>query len=68
MYFAGSASSGSAERIRRLRFAHVELARARKAYGLPESFNSYPSKVLVFNREVQPGRVKVILMNEDAGF
>jgi hypothetical protein len=45
-----------------------ESARARKAYGLPESFNSYPSKVLVFNREVQPGRVKIILMNEDAGF
>jgi len=45
-----------------------ESARARKAYGLPESYNSYSSKVLVFNREVQPGRVKVILMNEDAGF
>ena len=45
-----------------------ESARARKAYGLPESFNSGPSKVLVFNKEVQPGRVKIILMNEDAGF
>jgi len=45
-----------------------ESARARKAYGLPESFNSGPSKVLIFNREVQPGRVKIILMNEDAGF
>lgn len=45
-----------------------ESKRARKAYGLPESFNSFPSKVLVFNREVQPGRVKIILMNEDAGF
>jgi hypothetical protein len=45
-----------------------ESVRARKAYGLPDSFNSYPSKVLVFNREVQPGRVKIILMNEDAGF
>lgn len=45
-----------------------ESARARKAYGLPESFNSYPSKVLIFNKEVQPGRVKIILMNEDAGF
>lgn len=45
-----------------------ESLRARKAYGLPESFNSFPSKVLVFNREVQPGRVKVILVNEDLGF
>ncbi len=45
-----------------------ESARARKAYGLPESFNSGPSKVLIFNKEVQPGRVKIILMNEDAGF
>jgi hypothetical protein len=52
-------------------YEHVvpqESARARKAYGLPDSFNSFPSKVLVFNREIQPGRVKVILMNEDAGF
>jgi hypothetical protein len=46
----------------------LESARARKAYGLPESFDSYPSKVLIINKEVQPGRVKVILMNEDAGF
>ena len=46
----------------------LESARARKAYGLPESFNSGPSKVLIFNKEVQPGRVKIILMNEDAGF
>jgi hypothetical protein len=45
-----------------------ESARARKAYGLPESFSSYPSKVLIFNREVQPGRVTLILMNEAAGF
>ncbi|MGB4587060.1 MAG: lactate utilization protein [Rectinemataceae bacterium] len=45
-----------------------ESVRARKAYGLPDSFDSSPSKVLVFNREVQPGRVKIILMNEDAGF
>lgn len=45
-----------------------ESARARKAYGLPESFNTFPSKVLVFNREIQPGRVKVIIVNEDLGF
>jgi hypothetical protein len=52
-------------------YEHVvpqESGRARKAYGLPETFNSFPSKVLVFNREVQPGRVKVIIVNEDLGF
>ncbi len=45
-----------------------ESVRARTAYGLPESFSTYPSKVLILNKEVQPGRVKIILMNEDAGF
>ena len=45
-----------------------ESVRARKAYGLPESFNSFPSKVLVFNREVQPGRAKLVFVNEDLGF
>lgn len=46
----------------------LESERARKAYGLPDSFNSYPSKILVFNREIQPGRVKVILVEEALGF
>jgi hypothetical protein len=46
----------------------LESIRARKAYGLPDSFNSYPGKVLVFNREVQPGRVKLIFVKEDLGF
>lgn len=45
-----------------------ESERARKAYGLPEGFSTFPSKVLVFNREIQPGRVKIILVNEDLGF
>lgn len=45
-----------------------ESVRARAAYNLPDSFNSFPSKVLVINREIQPGRIKVILVNEDAGF
>lgn len=45
-----------------------ESVRARAAYGLPDSFNSYASKVLVFNREVQPGRVHVIIVNEALGF
>jgi len=46
----------------------LESVRARKAYGLPETFNSYPSKVLVFNREIQPGRVKLVFVKEDLGF
>jgi hypothetical protein len=46
----------------------LESTRARKAYGLPDSFNSFPAKVLVFNREVQPGRAKLILVKEDLGF
>jgi L-lactate utilization protein LutC len=46
----------------------LESQRARKAYGLPDSFNSYPGKVLVFNREIQPGRAKVIFVKEDLGF
>ena len=46
----------------------LESARARKAYGLPDSFSTFPSKVLLFNREVQPGRVKMIIVNESVGF
>jgi L-lactate utilization protein LutC len=46
----------------------LESQRARKAYGLPEEFNSFPSKVLVFNREIQPGRAKLIFVKEDLGF
>jgi hypothetical protein len=46
----------------------LESQRARKAYGLPDTFNSYPSKVLVFNREIQPGRAKLIIVKEDLGF
>lgn len=46
----------------------LESARARKAYGLPESFSTFPSKVLLFTREVQPGRVKMIIVNQALGF
>jgi L-lactate utilization protein LutC len=46
----------------------LESARARKAYGLPESFASYPSKILLFEKEVQPGRVKLVIVNEELGF
>jgi len=45
----------------------LESARARKAYGLPDTFDSFPSKVLLFNRELQPGRARLILVNEALG-
>jgi L-lactate utilization protein LutC len=46
----------------------METMRARKAYGLPESWNSFYSKILLFNREINPGRVHVVLVNEVLGF
>jgi L-lactate utilization protein LutC len=46
----------------------LESARARKAYGLPDSFSTFPSKVLLVNREVQPGRVKLVFVEEAVGF
>ncbi len=46
----------------------LESARARKAYGLPESWSSFPSKILLFNRELQPGRAKIVLVDEVLGF
>jgi hypothetical protein len=46
----------------------LESARARKAYGLPDSFSSFPAKVLLINREIQPGRAKLIFVKEDLGF
>jgi acyl-CoA hydrolase len=58
------------EGLRRIREYVVgrESARARKAYGLPETFSSYPNKILLFNREIQPGRAKIIIVNEVLGF
>jgi L-lactate utilization protein LutC len=44
-----------------------ESARARAAYGLPEAFRTFPSKVLLFNREVQPGRAKLVIVDEVVG-
>lgn len=46
----------------------LETVRARKAYGLPDTFNSFISKLLIFNREVTPGRVKVVFVKEKLGF
>jgi L-lactate utilization protein LutB len=50
------------------RVVPMESARARKAYGLPDSFNSKPNKVLTINGEAQPGRIKVVLVKEALGF
>jgi L-lactate utilization protein LutC len=58
------------EAMRRLE-EHVvplESARARKAYGLPESFKSAANKILILNAEANPARVKVIIVKEAIGF
>lgn len=43
----------------------LESDRARKAYGVP---GSNVSKVLIVNKEIQPGRLTLILVNEVLGF
>ncbi|HET9946748.1 MAG TPA: LUD domain-containing protein [Patescibacteria group bacterium] len=45
-----------------------ESVRARKAYGLPDTFNSFVSKLLVVNREVVPQRIHIIFVKESLGF
>lgn len=58
------------EGLKRIRehIVPLESVRARKAYNLPESFSTYPSKILIFNKEIQPGRVKLVLVDEALGF
>lgn len=43
----------------------LESERAKKAYGMPSSF---VSKLLIFHREVRPGRITLIFVNEVLGF
>ena len=43
----------------------LESERAHKAYGVPGSF---VSKLLIVNKEVQPGRVTIIFVQEKLGF
>ena len=43
----------------------LESERAKKAYGVP---GSAVNKILIINKEVQPGRVKLILVKEKLGF
>lgn len=46
----------------------LESVRARKAYGLPDTWNTFVSKLLIVNREVTPGRIKIIFVKEQLGF
>jgi hypothetical protein len=45
-----------------------ESARCVRVYGLPPDFRTFPSRILLFNREFAKGRVKVILVNQALGF
>lgn len=45
-----------------------ESIRARKAYGLPDTWNSSVSKMLIINKEVTPQRIHVIIVNQQLGF
>ncbi len=42
----------------------LEDARARKAYGMPSGIN----KILIFEREIMPNRIKLIFVKEKLGF
>lgn len=44
-----------------------ETERARKAYNMPD-FNTNVSKLLIVNKEVKPGRIHIIFVNESLGF
>ena len=45
-----------------------ESVRARKQYGLPDTWNSFVSKLLIINKEVKPGRIHIIFVKENLGF
>ncbi len=45
-----------------------ESVRARMAYGLPNTWDTYPSKVLIINREPVPNRTHVVFVKEQLGF
>lgn len=46
----------------------LESVRARQAYGLPETFHTFDSKLLTIKRENVPDRINIILVNEVLGF
>lgn len=45
-----------------------ESVRLRAAYHLPETVSSFVSKLLIINREVNPGRIHIIFVKENLGF
>jgi hypothetical protein len=45
----------------------LETLRARKAYGLPDTFTSNVSKLLLVNKEVTPNRITIIFVKEKLG-
>lgn len=45
----------------------LESVRARKAYGLPDTWNTNPSKTVVINQEA-PDRIHIIFVNQKLGF
>lgn len=45
----------------------LESERARKAYGLPEDWHSFPEKILIYNKDLAD-RVHVIIIKEVVGF
>lgn len=46
----------------------MESARFRKAYNMPDTWNSFVSKVLCINKEVNPQRIHLIFVKEILGF
>lgn len=46
----------------------LESVRARKQYNLPETWNTFPSKLLIYNKEPAQDRVHVVLAKEVLGF
>lgn len=45
-----------------------ETERARAAYGLPDTFHTNISKLLIVNKEITPDRITVIIVKEKLGF
>lgn len=45
----------------------LESVRARKAYGLPDTWNTNPSKTVIIRSEA-PNRIHIIFVNEKLGF
>lgn len=46
----------------------LESVRLRKAYNLPDTVNSNISKILIVKKEITPGRIHIIFVNDILGF